>query len=731
MSSQNLENLSQDELNKILKEEYDKNRKLKKEGSIKLIIKLRKQNKKLSQVKPKSKPKSKLKSKIKSKIKSKPKSKSFQHYYQECIKGKDIPKDAPEYFKKALLKAKKEYEKGIILEKSALHGFARKFNIKGIEGLKPEEFFKEKASILKDFLRNHRNTKVRMLLVSEMENQITEKSKGKSKINYKQINAYLQSRTHINLEKTDVKLILKDMIIEVLANFIKYQENDSGWYFNEIVKLEIHIVDYKPMKGGSYISLPNFIKKKNTIINIQNKDDKCFLWSVLRHLHPVQKNGERISDLKKYENDLNFKKIKFPIQVKDITKFENQNPNLPGINVFSVNDNNKVYPLRINKKDCQKSLDLFFHSDEEKQHYSLIKNFARLVRSQITSHRSSKIFICKKCLIHYTKEDLLEKHILYCGNNETALIKMPTKENSILKFKHYFKKRSLPFVIYADFECFTIPVNSCQPNPEKSYTATYQKHEPSGFCLYLKGVVDNFKPIVNTKKKPDEDISKKFIKYVVKLTLKIYKDYYQKSKPYNLTKEEEKEFQSATICHICEEEFYPDEKTDKIVKVRDHCHFTGKYRGAAHNQCNLLCRKPLILPVIFHNLQGYDAHLFIKKLGRVQGDLFSIPSTEEKYITFSKFIPIDQYYSKKSEKVVFKKFEIRFIDSFKFLQTSLSNLVSNLQSSNFTNLQKNIKTHYSLLTRKGVYPYDYVTSIEKLQETKLPPKRSILFKITR
>ena len=78
--------------------------------------------------------------------------------------------------------------------------------------------------------------------------------------------------------------------------------------------------------------------------------------------------------------------------------------------------------------------------------------------------------------------------------------------------------------------------------------------------------------------------------------------------------------------------------------MKDHCHFTGEYRGAAHNQCNLLCRKPLILPVIFHNLQGYDAHLFIKKLGRVKGDLFSIPSTEEKYITFSKFIPIDQYY---------------------------------------------------------------------------------------
>ena len=233
-------------------------------------------------------------------------------------------------------------------------------------------------------------------------------------------------------------------------------------------------------------------------------------------------------------------------------------------------------------------------------------------------------------------------------------------------------------------------------------------------------MVGNLKPIVYTKKKSDEDISKKFIEYVVELTHKIYKDYYQKPKPLVLTKEEEKEFQSASICHICEEKLSLDKKS----KVKDYCHFTGKYRGAAHNKCNLECRKPLILPVIFHNLQGYDAHLFIKQLAKVAGDLTSIPTTEEKYISFSKFIAVDQYYSKKREKVLFKKFEIRFIDSFKFLQTSLSNLVSNLQPSDFTNLQKNVKNNHSLLTRKGVYPYDYVTSIEKLQETKLPPKEA-------
>ena len=247
------------------------------------------------------------------------------------------------------------------------------------------------------------------------------------------------------------------------------------------------------------------------------------------------------------------------------------------------------------------------------------------------------------CLIHHTKEELLEKHINYCGNNETLAVKMPTKENSILKFKNHFKKLPLPFVIYADVECFTIPVNTSQPNPDKSFTQTYQKHEPSGFCLYLKtleGMNTNFKPVVYTKKTPDEDVSEKFIEHVVKLTHKIYEDYYKKPKPLILTSQEEKEFQLATECHICEQKL----SRDKNLKVRDHCHFTGIYRGAAHNECNLSCRKPLILPVLIHNLQGYDAHLFIKQLAKGPGDLSSIPTTEEKYITFSKFIEVDQYY---------------------------------------------------------------------------------------
>ena len=222
---------------------------------------------------------------------------------------------------------------------------------------------------------------------------------------------YFNTETYISLESTDVKVILCQIIKEILEKISVFRMNGSGWYFKEVFSLEIHIVDYKPIKGSSYIPLPNFLMRKKAIINMENKDNKCFLWSVIRYFHPIEKHETRLKDIRKYENDLNFKGIDFPVKLRDISKFENQNPDIPGINVFSVNDNNKIYPLRLNQKDPQKSIDLFLFSKDEKQHYSLIKNFSRLLRSQITSDTTRKILICKICLTHFIKKDLFEKHI--------------------------------------------------------------------------------------------------------------------------------------------------------------------------------------------------------------------------------------------------------------------------------------------------------------------------------
>ena len=481
------------------------------------------------------------------------------------------------------------------------------------------------------------------------------------------------------------------------------------------------------MKGSSYIPLPDWITDKKATVNIQNKDEKCFFWCILRYLNPREDNDFRLTDLKKYENSLNTEGINFPMKLKHISKFEKLNPSLPGINVFSVNDNKKFYPLRMADKDCLNTIDLFFYEQDGVSHYSLIKNFTRLVKTQITSSKNGSVFICKKCFTHFTKYELLQKHLSYCSTNETVSVCMPPK-NTMLCFNNYHKKFPIPFVVYADFECFTKPMNTCSPNPEYSYNYNYQKHEPSGFCFYIKGIVPDtmFEPIIYTKTKSTDDIAVIFVSKLAKVTNKIYNDFYRRPIPLKLTHAEQISFDKAKTCHICKKELLTDNGVDK---VRDHCHFTGQYRGAAHNSCNLQCRKPMILPVIFHNLQGYDAHLFIKQLACLPGELNCIPSTEEKYISFSKKIKVDEYKSRRTGETVSLYFEIRFIDSFKFLQTSLANLVSNLQPDDFNNTKTIFKDSVELLTRKGVYPYDYVPSIEKLSETQLPPKEEFYSKL--
>ena len=139
---------------------------------------------------------------------------------------------------------------------------------------------------------------------------------------------------------------------------------------------------------SSYISLPNWISNKKAIVNIQNKDDKCFLWCILRYLYPRDRDEERLKDLKKYEFSLNTKGITFPMKLKDITKFEKLNPSLPGINVFSVNESKKFYPLRMAERDCLNTIDLFLYEEDGVSHYTLIKNFNRLIKAQKTSSKN-------------------------------------------------------------------------------------------------------------------------------------------------------------------------------------------------------------------------------------------------------------------------------------------------------------------------------------------------------
>ena len=196
------------------------------------------------------------------------------------------------------------------------------------------------------------------------------------------------------------------------------------------------------------------------------------------------------------------------------------------------------------QRNPQKTIDLFLYECDGKYHYSLIKNFSRLFRSQITSRTNGVLHICKKCFTHLSKEDLYDKHIAYCSSMKQLLCVCPPR-NTKLCFVNYQKQLPIPFVVYADFECFTKPMSTRSPNPDDSYTYSYQKHEPSGFCLYLKGldgINKLFKPITYTMKSEDDDVAAIFVSRLESMTHKIYNDFYRKPIPMKLDMTRQQEY---------------------------------------------------------------------------------------------------------------------------------------------------------------------------------------------
>ena len=360
--------------------------------------------------------------------------KSYDDYFKECIKNKEIPKDTPPYLRKALERALRENNQGLIREKSALIDFAYMYKVKGEPGLLPLQFFASKKEILKEFFRNHRDIKFTLILVCMMEHK-----QGDDKLMATQEDkAYFHSNTYINLKSTDVKEVLADAIRDIIQKINIYQLNGSGWYFKEVIHLEIHTFQFNPAKGSSYIPLPDWLMRKKAIVSIRNKDNKCFIWSILRYFHPKKRDDSCFTDLKKYENELKIPKgFSFPVKTTDITKFENANPSIPGINVFSVDENRVIYPLRMALLDPHKTIDLFLYEENGKWHYSLIKNFSRFLRSQKTTNTNAPFLVCKRCFNHFSKEEKLQKHINYCLNNEVAVALMPKEGEEILNSKIY------------------------------------------------------------------------------------------------------------------------------------------------------------------------------------------------------------------------------------------------------------------------------------------------------
>lgn len=479
----------------------------------------------------------------------------------------------------------------------------------------------------------------------------------------------------------------------------------SGWIFNEVLRIDLHIAQHNPLSGASWLPTPIiFTHKKvcDAVLNIENKNDNfCFKYCILAAIFDLKDvNVETYNNLK---HNLDFTHLNFPMEVKQIQIFERRNPKI-SVSIFGF-ENKDIFPLHIsNSREFDHHIDLLLITSGEVSHFLLISNKNQIFKHVLFPTLKYPILICDYCLNKFRYDSSYTKHVENCKNKCPQVTRFPIEPKNILKWTSYNKKIKQPIAIYSDFETMNIG---------GQLTAT----------SYVYVIVDDTQtPLELREYRAEEGVISHFLRSIIS-DVKAFENSRIEHKNITWTPEDRKRYLESTHCHICEEPFDTSitDFTQPKARVADHYHIEfphtkptednkpGRLRGAAHRDCNEKFHRKFRVPVVFHNLKNFDSHLIIQNIAPFvenPRDFNCIPQTIEKYLSFS-FRNID------------------FIDSMHFLNASLDTLSQTLNP-NEMRIMKNYfpdEKTFNLLTRKGIFPYEYITSYEKLEETKLPSKK--------
>ena len=445
----------------------------------------------------------------------------------------------------------------------------------------------------------------------------------------------------------------------------EFQQGESGYIFDSIKKLTVKMFKYFDMRASSYCKLPKLFCNSKSIVNIQNKDNYRFLWSILAHKYKVDNHREKLSHYENHFHEQNQGDIQFPMKIKDIPTFEGLN-NL-NINVFEITANDKsLSPKYVNKNYYDEQIGLLLYEN----HYCLITNLYNFCRNN--EHYTQS---CRRCLNTYGDQTKLEEHMLGCIQQKVCNISYMQPKQKI-KFNDWHMKIDPPMWIAADFECMNIPINNNNNNDDNVYD-----HNNNGVTdkLFINKPVAIGYNIVKNPGYENLNLEKDgYIKYFGEdcvewfinemLEIESYmKTYFKNEVEINLDTIPENFDQ--TTCWLCEKNFkLEDMKENPIVK--DHCHLTGRFRGLAHNNCNLNTRKAhtSFVPILFHNISGYDCHLIFEKV---------VNMATEKNIKIND----NDIIAKSSENYISVKIGcLMFLDSYRFLDASLDKISTTLKS---------------------------------------------------
>ena len=414
--------------------------------------------------------------------------------------------------------------------------------------------------------------------------------------------------------------------------------------------------------------------------------------------------------------------------------------------MFGYSESAGIHPLYLSKDHTRDPINLLLITKVEDgkilSHYCWIKNFDRLCSAE--NKHNGETFFCLRCITPHSSERTLSDHLIHCKGVDAppchAVFPQATEDGSppTIQFKNIQHLMKAPYVIYADTEAIIKPTASSTTD---SNTVQTSEHVP---CSFAYTVVRSDGQVTSECLYRGEDAMDVFFQQLEDELEEIRKDL-KNARPLEMTKEEQEAHNNTGKCWICDGPFKPyrDGDCHGLWKVKDHCHITGEYRGAAHSKCNQQLRIDPFrtpIPVFFHNLKNYDSHHLISAIGRTEEKTTICTDKNGKPI-IGKDKPVTvtdggiSAIVQNMEKLIsFSWGQFRFVDSFAFLNSSLDKLVQNTpkkdlritrqQYPNRCYLSQSRRllndTKFHLVTQKGVYPYEYMDSLDRFDEKELP-----------
>ena len=358
----------------------------------------------------------------------------------------------------------------------------------------------------------------------------------------------------------------------------------SGWAFLRNEDLKLRFAEFKPM-GSSYVELPEWIKNKYAVINVLNTtDNECLKWCITRSMNPIKKNQNLIRKKLREQSELfDWTGVSFPTTFEDVGRFEANNVS---VNVLGCDEETKeIIHLRNGNGRYKHAVTLLLFEG----HYCLVRNVSPLASRQL---RDGITYFCDFCSFSNSVKSKVMEHQESCTGEVFEPERVFPEAGSVVKFKNFERCVESPFVIYAVFESCLEP--TYEDRGER--TTLENQHIPIGYSYYLVSRVDprDNKLEHYTTRFQGEDVALHFLRSLRDTVLDLFMKY-RVSREMCLSCLEEQSFKNSTHCWVCGKQFtLIDQVACNDPPVRDHCHYTGRYRGAAHNSCNLLfvCQIP-------------------------------------------------------------------------------------------------------------------------------------------